>query len=56
VCFAADERTRASFVQTAVLLSLLPFGLFGAIAVWFFRELRRDPGTDRDPGPWINPS
>jgi protein-S-isoprenylcysteine O-methyltransferase Ste14 len=41
VCFAADERTRMSFLETAVLLSALPLALFVGIAFWFWRELGR---------------
>jgi hypothetical protein len=50
VCFAADERTRATFVSTAVLLSLLPFVLFAAIALWLHRELRTHHETSQEPG------
>jgi protein-S-isoprenylcysteine O-methyltransferase Ste14 len=49
VCFAADERTRASFLGTAVFLSALPLGLFAALAFWFWRELGRADGPpERD--------
>lgn len=39
VCFAADERSRASFFHTAILLSALPLVLFAGLAFWFWREL-----------------
>ncbi|MCC6765399.1 MAG: hypothetical protein IT293_12125 [Deltaproteobacteria bacterium] len=51
VCFAADERTRASFLATAVALSALPLALFAGLAFWFWRELdghaRRAPRLSR---------
>jgi hypothetical protein len=45
VCFAADERARASFLGTAVLLSALPFALALGLAFWFWRELGRTAGS-----------
>jgi hypothetical protein len=50
VCFVADERTRQSFLGTAVLLSALPFALVAALAFWFWRELGRTPESDAPPG------
>lgn len=44
VCFAADERARASFLGTAVLLSALPLALVAGLAFWFWRELDRAKG------------
>ncbi len=48
VCFAADERTRASFLGTAVFLSALPFVLFAGVALWFWRELGRPAAAPSD--------
>ena len=47
VCFAADERTRMSFLWTAVLLSALPLALFAGLAFWFWLELERSKPADR---------
>lgn len=52
VCFAADERTRMSFLWTAVLLSALPLALFAGLAFWLWRELdRADRVTSRPARP-----
>lgn len=51
VCFAADERTRMSFLWTAVLLSALPLALFAGLAFWLWRELDRTDRITSRPAP-----
>ncbi len=41
VCFAAEERQLWAYLGTAVLLSLLPFLLFGGIVLWVRWEGQR---------------
>ena len=56
VCFAADERARASFLGTAVFLSALPFALVAGLAFWFWRELDRNaPSAPADASPSNRP-
>ncbi|MEB2285396.1 MAG: hypothetical protein B6D46_01015 [Polyangiaceae bacterium UTPRO1] len=49
VCFAADERARASYLDTAVLLSILPLALFAGLALWLWRELDRGRSGPAEP-------
>ena len=39
VCFAARNETLIAYFWTAVLMSLLPFGLIGGIGFWLYRSL-----------------
>jgi|GEM_PF-1211599 len=50
VCFAAEQRQLTAYFATAVLLSLLPFVLAGAITWWIRREARRS-ATNASDGP-----
>ncbi len=48
VCFAAEQRQLTAYFGTAVLLSLLPFVLAGAITWWIRREARRSVSNGSD--------
>ncbi|GIW45889.1 MAG: hypothetical protein KatS3mg077_3171 [Candidatus Binatia bacterium] len=41
VCFAAEQRQLWAYFGTAVLLSVLPFVLFGGLLLWIRMERRR---------------
>lgn len=45
VCFAAEQHQLWAYFATAVLLSVLPFLLFGVGAIWIYRERRRAAPT-----------
>jgi len=40
-CFSAKENVLWAYYSTAIALSLLPFALFGAIALYFYRAKKR---------------
>jgi hypothetical protein len=42
VCFVAKRENLMAFFGTGVLLSLLPFILIGAVALWLYRQARND--------------
>ena len=46
VCMAGERRTLMAYFGTAVLLSVLPFVLFGGMALWFVRQNRTRPAGD----------
>ena len=49
VCYAANDRNRAAFFGTTLLLSLLPLGMIAAGLVWAVkRGGLADEFTDRD--------
>lgn len=49
VCYAANDRNRAAFFDTTILLSLLPLGMLAGGALWFYRHARlRDEFAERD--------
>lgn len=61
VCFAANDRNRAAFLGTTIMLSLLPLGMLAAGAIWFAKRagLRLDEEfSDRDAtlSPLTNPA
>jgi hypothetical protein len=46
VCVAGQRRALMAYFGTAVLLSVLPFVLFGGVAWWFFRQTRKMTGSE----------
>jgi hypothetical protein len=40
VCYAANDRNRAAFFDTTILLSLLPLGMIAGGALWFGKSAR----------------
>jgi hypothetical protein len=40
VCYGGNAGPLLTYFVTGVLLSVLPFGLIGVIAVWFYRQTR----------------
>jgi hypothetical protein len=59
VCYVGAEESRKAFLLTTVLLSLLPLGMIGTFAWWFWRRMRDaeavhralpfgEPSADRD--------
>ena len=40
VCFDTTAENRMAFMQTTVLLSLLPLGMVGGVGVWIRRRAR----------------
>jgi len=42
-CFAAKENTLWAYYSTAILLSLLPFVLFGGIAFYWYKKKGQTP-------------
>ncbi len=56
VCMSGrDDETRAAFLGTTVLLSILPLLLIGGIAWWVWRLARRQAAEAeaREPGPAV---
>ena len=51
VCYAANDRNRAAFFDTTILLSLLPLGMMLGGALWFGKHARlrlEEEFSDRD--------
>lgn len=51
VCYAANDRNRAAFFDTTILLSVLPLGMIAGGALWFGKSARlrlREEFADRD--------
>ncbi len=40
VCFVGKEGTIATYLSTAVVLSLLPLAMVGAFSIWIYRRYR----------------
>lgn len=45
-CLDLTSENRLAFVQTAVALSLLPFGLVGGLGLWLRRKMRSGEGAE----------
>ena len=43
VCFVSKKENLMAFFGTGVLLSLLPFILIGAVALWLYRQVKTQP-------------
>ncbi|MBF0279853.1 MAG: hypothetical protein HQM13_18795 [SAR324 cluster bacterium] len=41
VCFVGKEATMAAYYGTAIVLSLLPLAMVGALAYWVFRRYQQ---------------
>ena len=51
VCYAANDRNRAAFFDTTILLSLLPLGMLLGGVLWFGKNARlrlEEEFSDRD--------
>jgi hypothetical protein len=40
VCFSATEQNRAAFIETTVLMSLLPLAMIGGVVYWYRKKSR----------------
>ena len=47
VCYVGAEESRKAFLLTTVLLSLLPLGMVGTFAWWFWRRVQDAEAVDR---------
>lgn len=41
VCFVGKEGTMWAYYGTAIALSLLPIGMVGGLAYWFYRQYKQ---------------
>ncbi|MCA9736660.1 MAG: hypothetical protein R3E98_18985 [Gemmatimonadota bacterium] len=48
VCFDASDENRRAFLATAILLTILPFGILGGTGWWIRKRVRQ---IDEDVGP-----
>jgi len=49
VCYAANDRNRAAFFDTTILLSMLPLGMVAGGALWLKRHARlREEFAERE--------
>lgn len=44
VCFDTSAENRTAFLQTTVVLSLLPLGMVGGVGLWLKRRAGEVPG------------
>jgi hypothetical protein len=42
VCTGAGEESRAAFIATTVMLSVLPLGMIGGLVWWIWRRTKAD--------------
>jgi hypothetical protein len=41
VCFSATDQNRMAFIETTVLMSLLPLGMIGGVVYYYRRKSRQ---------------